>query len=742
MCTFFEHCWFLQMAKKVVSYFHRTYFGTSRLSVELAFSKGAKDTVGYRPWSKYSAGSSRHDSLHEKKSEHSSNSKRDGSGSHSDYDHDQDDDVDNMQTRKDKRMDKKKEEFLEVMMGSKKGSGKMWGNDDGRVDDSVDKNLSDGRISTSQKKPMDDDESCNDNSSSAPSSSSDDESDDEGEKVPSSSPPSQNAFESDGEEYSSDRLFIRNLPFHATEEEIKDAFSAYGDILECHIPIDDTNRSKGYAFVKYASSKNASQARTELDGSSFQGRLIHVLRARPERDNVANVHGIGGANDSTGSTTTHKQKLEMERKQNAQTTTIGSSTNFVRSDAVVDNIADRFGMEKGDVLNVKDSLSSGNAAVRLALGETQVLEENREYFRKHGIQMDALLNSKNSDESTKRSLTMILVKNLPYDTSHDELSKLFLGFGGDATVLLSPSKTIGLVKYKNVNDAKKAFRKLAYKRYKHVPLYLEYAPLSAESTSNQDDKTAEEIKSETNDGEGGKTHDDDNDDEYDVDEAEHRMATLYVKNLNFSTTENEVKKVFQDAVGKENILSVRIPTKVAPVKGNTKTTTPKVLSMGYGFVECRSDNVAKKAMKMLQGKIINSHAFELKVSSKSSSSNAATLKTSKKCTKLMVRNVPFQASRTEILQLFGSFGQLKTVRLPKKFDGGHRGFAFVEFTSVKEAQNAMKTLSQTHLYGRHLVLEWSHEDDNGVGSPQIGVKKKAESISIEGRQKAKRIKFN
>jgi len=47
---------------------------------------------------------------------------------------------------------------------------------------------------------------------------------------------------------------------------------------------------------------------------------------------------------------------------------------------VVDNLADRLNLEKGQVLNLKDSLSSGQAAVRLALGKIHILEENSEFF--------------------------------------------------------------------------------------------------------------------------------------------------------------------------------------------------------------------------------------------------------------------------------------------------------------------------------------------------------------------------
>lgn len=48
--------------------------------------------------------------------------------------------------------------------------------------------------------------------------------------------------------------------------------------------------------------------------------------------------------------------------------------------------------------------------------------------------------------------------------------------------------------------------------------------------------------------------------------------------------------------------------------------------------------------------------------------------------------------------------QIKSLRLPMRF-GNHRGFAFVEFVTKQEAKNAMEALSNSHLYGRHLVCD-------------------------------------
>ena len=77
-----------------------------------------------------------------------------------------------------------------------------------------------------------------------------------------------------------------------------------------------------------------------------------------------------------------------------------------------------------------------------------------------------------------------------------------------------------------------------------------------------------------------------------------------------------------------------------------------------------------------------------------------------------MRNVPFEASKNELKELFSAFGVLKTLRVPKKFDGSHRGFAFVEFVSKAEAAKAMEALQSTHLYGRKLVLGYAKKEES------------------------------
>jgi len=152
--------------------------------------------------------------------------------------------------------------------------------------------------------------------------------------------------------------------------------------------------------------------------------------------------------------------------------------------------------------------------------------------------------------------------------------------------------------------------------------------------------------------------------------------------------------------------------------------------MGYGFVEFKSAADAQQALRRMHLSRLHDHVLQLKPSERASAAAggggdagngdkggraAEGAGPGKSTATLMVRNMPFEASKEEVRELFGSFGQLKAVRLPKKFQGTHRGFAFVEFVSKGEATKAMTALQSTHLYGRHLVLQYAQAETSVEG---------------------------
>ena len=123
--------------------------------------------------------------------------------------------------------------------------------------------------------------------------------------------------------------------------------------------------------------------------------------------------------------------------------------------------------------------------------------------------------------------------------------------------------------------------------------------------------------------------------------------------------------------------------------------------MGYGFVQFFKSSDADKALKLLQGKKLSDHCLELKRSNRAAQSSVNSKESVKSggkpvpsgsTTKLVVRNVPFEATSREVEEIFKTFGSLKSVRLPKKVTGSHRGFAFVDFHSKEEAKKAYEAL--------------------------------------------------
>ena len=84
------------------------------------------------------------------------------------------------------------------------------------------------------------------------------------------------------------RLFVGNLSYNATEDEIRGLFEQYGTVRDCHIVMDrETNRSKGFCFVEMGTKEEAASAIEKLNGSEFDGRKMNVSEARPRAERPA-----------------------------------------------------------------------------------------------------------------------------------------------------------------------------------------------------------------------------------------------------------------------------------------------------------------------------------------------------------------------------------------------------------------------------------------------------------------------
>ena len=81
---------------------------------------------------------------------------------------------------------------------------------------------------------------------------------------------------------SQNKLYVGNLSFNSTEDDITDAFSAHGTVTSVNVVMDrETGRPRGFAFVEMASAQEAQAAAQALDGQDLGGRNLKVNPAKP-----------------------------------------------------------------------------------------------------------------------------------------------------------------------------------------------------------------------------------------------------------------------------------------------------------------------------------------------------------------------------------------------------------------------------------------------------------------------------
>ncbi len=170
-----------------------------------------------------------------------------------------------------------------------------------------------------------------------------------------------------------------------------------------------------------------------------------------------------------------------------------------------------------------------------------MIQENRDFFAAHGVDLGALESSHakdgNGKKASSRSDTTMLIKNLPHDVVEDELEVMFGRFGAVASLLVPKSKSVALVDFVEPSEARAAFKGLAYRKYHHVPLYLEWAPLG--TIDKEKAKAVAKLKPKEAPSSSSAKKEDEED-----------YSTLFVKNLKFSTDEAALCRHIEDQLGR------------------------------------------------------------------------------------------------------------------------------------------------------------------------------------------------
>ncbi|XP_031715575.1 nucleolin isoform X1 [Anarrhichthys ocellatus] len=178
---------------------------------------------------------------------------------------------------------------------------------------------------------------------------------------------------------------------------------------------------------------------------------------------------------------------------------------------------------------------------------------------------------------------------------------------------------------------------------------------------------------------------------------ERDARTLFVKNLPFSATVEDLKEVFEDAV------DVRLP----PGQNGS--------NRGIAYIEFKSEAEAEKMLEEAQGADVQGRSIMVDyVGDKSQKGGAAGPAAAAASKTLVVNNLSFTATE-EALQ--ATFEKAVSIRIPQR-DGRPKGFAFVEFETTEDAKDALDNLNNTDIEGRSIRLEYSQNSgrDGGRGN--------------------------
>ncbi|XP_036970840.1 nucleolin isoform X2 [Acanthopagrus latus] len=177
---------------------------------------------------------------------------------------------------------------------------------------------------------------------------------------------------------------------------------------------------------------------------------------------------------------------------------------------------------------------------------------------------------------------------------------------------------------------------------------------------------------------------------------ERDARTLFVKNLPFSATVDDLKEVFEDAV------EVRLP----PGQNGS--------NRGIAYIEFKTEAEAEKMLEEAQGADVQGRSIMVDYVGDKSQKGGRVAATAAACKTLVVNNLAFSATE-EVLQ--STFEKAVSIRIPQR-DGRPKGFAFVEFESTDDAKDALENLNNTDIEGRSIRLEYSQNSgrDGGKGN--------------------------
>ncbi|KAA0712483.1 Nucleolin Protein C23 [Triplophysa tibetana] len=462
-------------------------------------------------------------------------------------------------------------------------------------------------------------------------------------------------------------LFIQNLPPSVKQDELKKVFDQATDI---EMPIDNEGSTIGeFGYVEFASEEDQKKA-LELNGEKLRGQPLKLDRTSDEenfqeiQEPYARTLFIKNLPHST------KQDDLKEIFQEAIDIKLplgknGLAEGIAYIEFATEAIADKvFEEAQGSDVN-------GNSIVIGYMGEKSTAPlGDLAMFTLHQRKSYRKLDGKNVmgqpvklDRASKEDLVgnkaanlpnkILVVNNLSYSVSVNTLRPIF----EKAVAIRIPQKNgmlrgFGFVQFESAEDAKEALENCNNMEIEGRTVRIQFSKSKEERVGGGMRNFA----------------------------AVQSSKTLFVKNLSLKATKDSLLCVFEKAVG------IRISRK-------------KGTSIGFGYVDFESVKDAEEALKtcnnaLIEGKNIRLEFCQSREDKGAGMGNSAAFSSSK-----AVKNVPFSSTKDSTQNVPE---KSVSIKIPLNI-GNQKGCAFMEFTSVEDAIDALKTVNNAEIEGRSLT---------------------------------------
>merc|ERR1712113_909808 len=267
------------------------------------------------------------------------------------------------------------------------------------------------------------------------------------------------------------RVMVKNLSPTSTVYDVRRLLEDFDSIIKIRL-FGAKNKRNRVALVYFNKTHQSLEAVKKINGLCFQGRFIYLALYEKSQQKLNQSNEIS------------KKFNFMSVDKITNKTTSENNSNiwnpfFIRQDTMIETIAKYYHIHKPNLL----TSNADGLNVKISQGETWLIAETKYFLAAAGINIDKLERITKFSGYRKikvfdfsKSTTTILVRNLPYEVTLDDLTEVFGKLGIIARIVLPETITLAIIEYNEPKNAKTAFNLLAFQYFMEVPLYLEWAP--------------------------------------------------------------------------------------------------------------------------------------------------------------------------------------------------------------------------------------------------------------------------